>query len=160
MVSTHWSCGEQSDQRCALAVLQGFLQNISFLRVVFNPTYTILDIREYSGTELLARWTMGFDVLFIQKSSLGRFWWPRLEFTGTTLYGINKSSGLIERHLDTWDSIEKQEYFSLEGFVHMLSQIFTPRAPPKFQGPAFSLLKCAILACSTLQCVDHPILGM
>jgi hypothetical protein len=98
---------------------------------------------------------MGFDVLFIQNSILGRIWWPRLEFTGTTLYGVNETTGLIDRHVDTWDSIEKQEYFSIEGFAHMLGQIFSPRAPPRFQGPPFTLLKYVNFsssACMTLSC--------
>jgi hypothetical protein len=107
--------------------MQGFLRNLSFLRTVFNPTYTILDMRQCSSTELIARWTMGFDVLFIQKSILGRLWWPRLEFTGTTLYGVNTTTGLIGRHLDTWDSIETQEYFSIEGFAHSSCSSQVPR---------------------------------
>ena len=122
--------------------LQGFVRNLDFLKSVFDPTYQILGFRDVNDTDTLARWTMGFDVLPIQRSPLGRWWWPRLEFTGTTLYGTSAKTGLIERHLDTWDSIEHQEYFSLEGFRHMLGQIFTLRAPPQLRGPDFTLLKC------------------
>lgn len=119
------------------------MRNLAFLKTAFDPSYEILGFRDVNATDTLARWTMGFDVLPIQRSPLGRWWWPRLEFTGTTLYGTSAETGLIERHLDTWDSIERQEYFSVEGFRHMLGQIFTLRAPPQFRGPPFTLLKCA-----------------
>lgn len=42
----------------------------------------MLDIRQISDAEVEARWTMGFDVLPIKTSPLGKFWQPRMEFTG------------------------------------------------------------------------------
>ena len=31
-------------------------------------------------------------------------------------------AGKFNRHVDTWDAVQQQGYFSLEAFVHMLSQ--------------------------------------
>ena len=65
--------------------MQGFKQNLSFLKNIFDPTYEMLGIRQISERAVEARWTMSFDVLPVKKSPLGKFWQPKLEFTGGTL---------------------------------------------------------------------------
>ena len=62
--------------------MQGFVKNLKFLKSAFDPTYEMLDIRQISESDIEARWTMGFDVLPIKNSPLGKFWQPRMEFTG------------------------------------------------------------------------------
>jgi hypothetical protein len=83
-------------------------------------------------------------VLPIKNSPLGAFWQPRMEFTGTTIYATNPKTGLVEQHLDTWDNIESQQYFSVEAFGDVLLQIFNLQQTPALQGPEFTLLKCAL----------------
>lgn len=62
--------------------VQGFKQNLSFLKNIFDPTYEMLGIRQISERAVEARWTMNFDVLPVTRSPLGKFWQPKLEFTG------------------------------------------------------------------------------
>lgn len=119
---------------------------------------------------------MGFDVLPVTKSPLGKFWTPKLEFTGdygccpylcmcsgqnrhllcktekaenrffcdvgTTVYGIDEQTGLINLHLDTWDCVKNQDYFSVEAFQDVLSQIFNFQRTPDIPTPQFTVLQC------------------
>jgi hypothetical protein len=123
--------------------VQGFARNLKCLKSVFNPTYEILDMRKLSDTSFEARWSMNFDVVPVKKSPLGRVWQPGLRFTGTTIYGTNPETGLIERHIDTWDNLKKSDYFSPEAFADVLGQIFNFQQTPDLEGPAFKTLKCA-----------------
>lgn len=64
---------------------------------------------------------------------------------GTTVYGIEEQSGLISLHLDAWDSVSNQEYFSVEAFMEVLSQIFNFQRTPDIPSPNYTLLQCAHL---------------
>ena len=77
------------------AGMQGFAKNLKFLKNGFDPSYDILDMRKISDTDFEARWSMGFEVLPIKKSPLGKFWQPKLNFTGTTIYCTNAETGKI-----------------------------------------------------------------
>lgn len=39
-------------------------------------------------------------------------------------------AGKFNRHTDTWDAVQQQGYFSLEAFIHMLSQVGGPCSLP------------------------------
>lgn len=36
---------------------------------------------------------------------------------------LRPAAGRFNRHVDTWDAVEQQGFFSLEAFIHMLSQV-------------------------------------
>ena len=48
---------------------------------------------------------------------------PQICFTGVSTYVFNPKSGKIATHIDLWDSISNNEYFSFEGFFDFLSQL-------------------------------------
>ena len=51
------------------------------------------------------------------------------------------SAGKFIRHVDTWDAIKNQSFPSVEGFAHMLSQVFDlRRTPPELESPPYQLL--------------------
>lgn len=62
---------------------------------------------------------------------------------GTTVYGIEEQTGLINQHLDAWDCVSNQEYFSVEAFKDVLSQIFNLQRTPDIPTPQYTLLQCA-----------------
>jgi hypothetical protein len=71
---------------------------------------------------------------------------------GTTTYVIDPETGLIVRHLDTWDSIDNQKYFSVEGFADVLSQIFNFERTPDLPTAKFTLLKyVSAISCKNKQ---------
>jgi hypothetical protein len=161
----------------------GYLFNIGMLRRVFQPTFTLHDIRRTGPLELTTRWTMTMCLSFAKGGPLQRLWDPQLTFTGTSIMGINPQTGALgvhavhavhavhllrlgsavasvpaqaratprlpgacccpptqlplplppppvpstragkfNRHVDTWDAVQQQRYFSFEAFSHMLSQ--------------------------------------
>ena len=73
---------------------------------------------------------------------------PSIVFTGLSTYVFNED-GRISVHIDRWDSIDNQEYFSVEGFVDFLSQVglrlrsnlATSLDPPLFLTPCSQLLR-------------------
>lgn len=95
--------------------IQGYTQNIQFLKNVFNPTFILRDIKQTGESEIAFRWTMHMRPVV---PFLGA-----LTFTGTSRLGVSPDTGKFNRHIDTWDAIENQGYFSIEAFVHMLGQL-------------------------------------
>ena len=49
--------------------------------------------------------------------------------------------GKFNKHIDYWDAINNQEYFSLEAFQHVLSQMFSFQKTPDIPTPSFVVLK-------------------
>ena len=48
---------------------------------------------------------------------------PQIVFTGLSTYVFNPATGRIAMHIDVWDSISNNEYFSAEGFLDFLKQL-------------------------------------
>ena len=132
--------------------MQGFAKNLKFLKKVFDPSYDILDMRAVSATDFEARWSMGFELQLVQKTPLRKYWQPKLSFTGITYYGTNAETGLIDQHLDYWDNIDNQKYFSFEAFGDVLRQMFSVQRTPDLQSPGFMLLKCVALLLPAFRC--------
>lgn len=72
---------------------------------------------------------------------LGKVFRPTIIFTGTSTYVFNPDSGRICVHIDEWDSIENQEFFSLEGFADFFKQLLAPYTTPELQTPEYMVLK-------------------
>lgn len=66
---------------------------------------------------------------------------PSIQTPGTSAYGFNPASGRINRHVDTWDSITNQQYFSLEAFGDFFKQLLQPYTTPALGTPTYTLLK-------------------
>ncbi|XP_024953674.1 heme-binding-like protein At3g10130, chloroplastic isoform X3 [Citrus sinensis] len=67
-------------------------------------------------------------------------WKPELVFTGTSVMGINPETGKFCSHLDLWDSIKNNDYFSLEGFLDVLKQLRIYKTPD-LETPKYQILK-------------------
>jgi hypothetical protein len=48
---------------------------------------------------------------------------PPTPRAGTSTYGFNPANGKINKHIDTWDSITNQKFFSFEAFGDFLRQV-------------------------------------
>lgn len=124
--------------------LSGYLANIAFLKKVFDPTFTLLDIKPTGRYEITTRWAMEMKPTFTRllPGVLQRYWNPVLNFTGTSILTIDPETQQFSSHIDTWDSIRNQKFFSLEAFTHVLSQIFDfRRVPLGLQTPPYQLLQ-------------------
>nr|AFK48684.1 unknown [Lotus japonicus] len=67
-------------------------------------------------------------------------WKPELVFTGTSVMGINPENGKFCSHVDFWDSIQKNEYFSFEGLLDMIKQLRIYKTP-ELESPKYQILK-------------------
>ena len=47
----------------------------------------------------------------------------------------------MNKHLDAWDAIKNQEWFSIEGFRHVLSQMLSLQRVPDLDGPKYQIMK-------------------
>ena len=48
---------------------------------------------------------------------------PQILFTGTSIMGVNPETGKFNSHIDTWDSVEDQEFLSPEAVKDLISQL-------------------------------------
>jgi hypothetical protein len=106
------------DPITSYGTIQGYVANIKFLKNIFQPRFTLHDIKQTGDDEISFRWTMDMLLAGVHRE---------LVFTGTSKLGVNEDTGRFCSHIDTWDAIQNQEYFSLEAFVHMLGQLFVER---------------------------------
>ncbi|KAK9804334.1 hypothetical protein WJX72_007791 [[Myrmecia] bisecta] len=119
----------------------GYKFNIAMLRKVFNPTFILHDMRQTGEYELTTRWTMTMPFTLASKLPFTGWWNPSLVFTGVSVMGVNPETGLFNKHLDLWDALEKQSYFSLEAFAHVLSQMGNIKRAPPLEAPQHVVLR-------------------
>ncbi|KXZ41448.1 hypothetical protein GPECTOR_463g374 [Gonium pectorale] len=123
--------------------LSGYLFNIAFLRRAFDPAFTLHDMRLTGPTDVTTRWTMSMRFTPAGALPTRKYWNPTITFTGTSTYVFNPASGKVYRHIDTWDSIRNQEFFSLEGFADFFSQLLSFYSTPGLETPQYTILRRA-----------------
>uniref|UniRef100_A0A453SAP3 Uncharacterized protein n=2 Tax=Aegilops tauschii subsp. strangulata TaxID=200361 RepID=A0A453SAP3_AEGTS len=96
--------------------IDGYLANIRLLKVIFRPDFYLHDVKQTGPYEITTRWTM------VMKFSLLP-WKPELVFTGLSIMGVNPQNLKFCSHVDIWDSIQNNEYFSFEGLVEVFKQV-------------------------------------
>lgn len=121
--------------------LKGYLFNIQMLRYVFDPDYVMHDVQQTGPWEVTTRWTMSMVFTPLSKGPLGKWWSPRLLFTGVSIMGINPQTRRFNRHVDYWDAISDQNYFSVEGFQHVLQQLLQLYRTPQLETPRYTVLR-------------------
>jgi len=122
--------------------LSGYLFNIQMLKQVFDPVLELHDIRAIGPYAVLSRWTMTMD--FTPARVLPIPWKPRLMFSGTSTYCFNPANGRINKHIDTWDSINNQEFFSVEAFADVLRQMTDLASTPDgLEQPQYRVIRRA-----------------
>ncbi|KAJ4808734.1 SOUL heme-binding family protein [Rhynchospora pubera] len=110
--------------------IDGYLFNIKMLKVRFQPDFLLHSVKQTGPYEITTRWTMVMKFVLLP-------WKPELVFTGVSIMGINPRTQKFCSHVDIWDSIDNNEYFSLEGLVDVLKQLRIYKTPdldtPKYQ---------------------------
>ncbi|KAL0403867.1 UNVERIFIED_CONTAM: hypothetical protein Sradi_2027500 [Sesamum radiatum] len=97
--------------------ISGYLFNIAMLRKFYSADYFKLHwIKQTGPYEITTRWTMVMRFLLLP-------WKPELVFTGTSVMGINPETKKFCSHVDYWDSIENNDYLSVEGLLYVVKQV-------------------------------------
>jgi hypothetical protein len=111
---------EFSDPLTRYSSLSGYLFNIQMLRRVFAPTFRLHSVARTGALELTTRWTMGMTLAVNPLSALG--WAPQLLFTGVSILNVSATSGKLCSHVDKWDSLQNNDYLSLEAVADLIKQ--------------------------------------
>ncbi|KAJ6957717.1 hypothetical protein NC653_039626 [Populus alba x Populus x berolinensis] len=113
--------------------ISGYLFNITLLKNLFRPQFFLHWVKQTGTYEITTRWTMVMKFMLLP-------WKPELVFTGTSIMGINPQTGKFSSHLDFWDSIGNNNYFSLEGLWNVVKQLRIYKTPD-LETPRYQILK-------------------
>lgn len=115
--------------------ITGYLFNITLLKQLFQPDFQLHWAKQTGPYEITTRWTMVMTFILLP-------WKPELVFTGTSVMGINPKTGKFCSHVDYWDSIKANDYFSLEGLWDVFRQLRMYKTPD-LETPKYQILKRA-----------------
>ncbi|XP_010688101.2 uncharacterized protein LOC104902117 [Beta vulgaris subsp. vulgaris] len=115
--------------------IAGYLFNIALLKQIFRPDFFLHWAKQTGPYEITTRWTMVMTFILLP-------WKPKLVFTGTSVMGINPATGKFCSHVDYWDSIKANDYFSLEGLSDVFRQLRMYKTPD-LETPEYQILKRA-----------------
>ncbi|KAG6552097.1 hypothetical protein Mapa_006406 [Marchantia paleacea] len=113
--------------------LGGYLFNIQMLRRLFEPIFELHSLKQTGPTEITTRWTMTMTPVLLP-------WRPQLIFTGTSVMTVNPETGRFNSHVDFWDSIKNNDYFSFEALQDVVSQLQIYKTPD-LETPKYRVLK-------------------
>ncbi|KAF8687676.1 hypothetical protein HU200_042593 [Digitaria exilis] len=111
----------------------GYLFNIRLLKLIFRPDFYLHDVKQTGPYELTTRWTMVMKFMLLP-------WKPELVFTGLSIMGVNPQNLKFNSHVDLWDSIQNNEYFSFEGLMDVFKQLRIYKTP-NIETPNYLILK-------------------
>ncbi|MCL7049227.1 hypothetical protein MKW94_013857 [Papaver nudicaule] len=111
----------------------GYLFNIKLLKKLFTPDFQLHSVKQTGPNEITTRWTMIMPFVILP-------WKPELVFTGTSVMGINPKNQKFCSHVDYWDSIKNNDYFSVEGLLDVIKQLRIYKTPD-LETPKYQILK-------------------
>eukprot|EP00955_Chlamydomonas_euryale_P009496 101406-Chlamydomonas_euryale.AAC.6 len=136
--------------------IEGYMFNIKFLKKAFNPIFELHEAWVSDADAVTTRWTMTMEFTATKGLPIvGKVFRPTITFTGTSTYVYNPSSGKISMHIDEWDSIKNQEFFSVEGFADFFKQLLQPFSAPDLETPGFTLLKCVVYSIACMHSITR-----
>ncbi|CAH9125036.1 unnamed protein product [Cuscuta epithymum] len=113
--------------------IDGYLLNIAALKLLFRPKFSLHWVKQTGGSEITTRWTMGMKFLPLP-------WQPELVFTGTSVMTVNPETKKFISHVDYWDSIVNNDFFSIEGLMDVVKQLRYYKTPD-LETPSYHILK-------------------
>lgn len=115
--------------------IEGYLFNIQMLRRLFNPKFVLHNVKQTGEAEVTTRWTMEMRFWLLP-------WNPEVVFTGTSIMSVDLATMQFTSHVDTWDSIENQEYLSVEAVRDLVKNLLpTAGLTPDLETPRYLVLK-------------------
>ncbi|XAR66947.1 hypothetical protein NMG60_11013337 [Bertholletia excelsa] len=111
----------------------GYLFNIALLKKLFRPDFQLHWVKQTGPYEITTRWTMVMRFILLP-------WKPELVFTGTSVMDINPETKKFCSHVDYWDSIKNNSYFSTEGLLDVIKQLRIYKTPD-LETPKYQILK-------------------
>ncbi|CAA2963774.1 Hypothetical predicted protein [Olea europaea subsp. europaea] len=110
------------------------------IKKLFSPDFQLHWAKQTGPYEITTRCTMVVKSILLP-------WKPELVFTGTSVMGINPETKKFCSHstplspqMDYWDSKENSEYFSVEGLLDVVKQLWIYKTP-EMETPKYQILK-------------------
>nr|KYP71917.1 hypothetical protein KK1_011197 [Cajanus cajan] len=116
-----------------LHTLDAYLFNIALIKTLFRPQLRLHWVKSVGPFEITTRWTTVMKFVLLP-------WNPHVILSGTSVMGINPENGKFCSHVDFWDSIEKNDYFSFEGLWDVIKQLWIYKTP-ELKSPNYQVLK-------------------
>ncbi|KAG6587902.1 hypothetical protein SDJN03_16467, partial [Cucurbita argyrosperma subsp. sororia] len=113
--------------------ISGYMLNIALLREFFRPEIILHWVKKTGPYEITTRWTAVMKFILLP-------WKPELVLTGTSIMGINPKTGKFCSHVDLWDSLQNNDYFSLEALWDVFKQLRFYETP-ELESPKYQILK-------------------
>ncbi|KAH7849420.1 hypothetical protein Vadar_017539 [Vaccinium darrowii] len=113
--------------------LSGYLFNIDMLKMIFRPDFQLHWVKQTGPFEITTRWTVVMTHVLLP-------WKPGLVLTGTSIMGINPDTGKFCSLVDHWDSVTNNNYFSSEGLMDVIKQLWIYKTPES-ESPKYQILK-------------------
>ncbi|XP_022144957.1 uncharacterized protein LOC111014503 isoform X2 [Momordica charantia] len=113
--------------------IRGYMLNIALLRQLFRPQFLLHWVKKTGPYEITTRWTAVMKFVLLP-------WKPELVLTGTSIMDIDPETGKFCNHVDLWDSVQNNNYFSLEGLWDIFKQ-FRFYETPELESPQYQILK-------------------
>lgn len=114
---------------------------VQFLRYFLAPIYEVHEVRQAGDTSILVKWSWTMNFWWNRYNPLKALWDPRLAFTGLTVLGYHPNTGKWNKHVDAWDAVQNNRFFSPEAFVFAFSQMLQVSKPPNRFTPEFQIYK-------------------
>lgn len=108
-----------SDPISSFNDLTGYSLNVRFLTTIFAVKFKLLDIGVVGPEKIVARWSMEATSRLAPVLP----WKPKAVFTGISEYKVDTVSGLITEHIDKWDSIEDNDFLSVEAVRYIATSL-------------------------------------
>lgn len=116
--------------------LEAYTLLVRAIKTVFRVDFELHTLQITAPDEITARWTMALEARLLP-------WQPKAVFTGRSKYKVDPRSGLITRHVDTWDAVQDNAFPSIEGLALVLRQALDFTLTPDLETPRYSVLKAA-----------------
>merc|ERR1711879_588071 len=65
---------------------------------------------------------------------------PDVQFTGRSILTVDRKRELFTKHVDEWDSVVNNQYFSLEGLQDLVKQLINFQITPDLDTPHYVTL--------------------
>jgi len=110
-----------------------FLMNS--VRFLFKSDFEVHSVNITGPAEITTRWTM-----YLKQEQLP--WKPTIVLSGKTFYTIDVEKRLVLSHVDEWDSVSHNKFFSIAGLQDMTAQLMKwDLTPNNLETPEYSVLK-------------------
>eukprot|EP01025_Chloroclados_australasicus_P012818 TRINITY_DN1609_c0_g1_i1.p1 TRINITY_DN1609_c0_g1~~TRINITY_DN1609_c0_g1_i1.p1 ORF type:complete len:420 (-),score=35.95 TRINITY_DN1609_c0_g1_i1:200-1375(-) len=113
---------------------ENYQRMLSVFMTFFRNEYKLLSVQPSGEDQVIGRFSAVFELWALP-------WRPQLRLTGTSTFTIDVQTGKILKHQDRWDSVDNNNYISVEALAEVLRPYLSIQLTPNLESPKYLLLK-------------------